>query len=54
MNKNPLENVKMSKVLDFLKYTSQKEHNKEQLDLALARPTRNDQIAQDTESVITG
>ena len=54
MNKNPLENVKMSKVLDFLKYTSQKEHNKKQLDLALARPTRNDQIAQDTESVIIG
>ena len=54
MNKNPLENIKMSKVLDFLKYTSQKEHNKKQLDLALARPTRNDKIAQDTESVITG
>lgn len=54
MNKNPLENVKMSKILDFLKYSNQKEHNKKQLDLALARPTRNDKIAQDTESVITG
>lgn len=54
MNKNPLENIKMSKILDFLKYNSQKEHNKKQLDLALARPTRNDKIVQDTESVITG
>lgn len=54
IKENPLENIKMSKVLDFLKYSKQKEHNKKQLDLALARPTRNDQIAQMTENVITG
>lgn len=54
LNTSPLGGVKMSKVLDFLKYSKQKEHNKKQLDLALARPTRNDQIAQATESVITG
>jgi hypothetical protein len=44
----------MSKILDFLKYNSQKEHNKEQLDLALGRPTRNDMVHEDTESVVTG
>jgi hypothetical protein len=32
----------MSKVLELLKYGKQREHNQKQLDLALARPTRND------------
>lgn len=53
-NKNPLQDVRMSKVLELLKYGKQREHNQKQLDLALARPTRNDQIAQATENVITG
>ena len=53
-NKNPLQDIRMSKVLELLKYGKQREHNQKQLDLALARPTRNDQIAQATENVITG
>lgn len=53
-NKNPLQDIRMSKVLELLKYGKQREHNQKQLDLALARPTRNDQIAQNTENVITG
>lgn len=54
VKENPLSDIKLSKIARLAKFASTLDHNKKQEELALARPTRYDEIVQLTEMPITG
>lgn len=54
IKENPLSDIKLSKIARLAKFTSTLDHNKKQEELALAIPTRYDEIAQLTEMPIIG
>lgn len=54
VKENPLSGIKTSKILRLAKFAQTLNHNKKQEELALARPVRQDQVAELTETPVVG